>query len=69
MEQKKVDIIKRAKSDIAIIGYFKLATCDYRNWDVQEHFAMKALHRNQPEGLLIEYKINHGVYDWVITTN
>ena len=50
----------------ATARYYKIASCDYPNWDIDEHYALLVLHRNPPGGLEISYSINYGVYDWVI---
>ena len=44
----------------------KISSCDYANWDIEEHYALMALHRNPPSALILTYSINFGVYDWVI---
>ena len=69
MEEHKEQILLRAKKAIDTDGIFKLSTCDFRNWNVQEHHAMMSLYRTKPAGLHISYSINFQVFDWVITNN
>jgi hypothetical protein len=55
-------LIAEAKKE----GMTKVSTCDARHWDQQLHSGMLALHKKQPEDLLIQLNVNWGVCDWLI---
>ncbi len=56
----------KIKSEIERTGRFTLSTCDYPNWDIDQHYAMCTLQRRGIPGLHISHRVTHGVTDCVI---
>lgn len=49
--------------------YITFSTCDFKNWDKDEHYSALKLAGEWPEGYTLSYKINYGVHDWTLLKN
>lgn len=47
-------------------NYYTFSTCNYPNWNREEHFEALRLKGQWPEGYNLSYQINHGVHDWTL---
>jgi hypothetical protein len=70
LDKAKEKILLEAGRAISTRGYYKKSTVDgwFSGWNADEHHALLALHRNPPADMIIQYCIQHSVYDWTIKT-
>ena len=66
VHDKVISIIEGMEKRNKTIDY--ISTCDYRNWDVELHYAMPSIASELRElGFGVTSQVNHGVTDWTIT--
>ncbi len=63
IEAKTKEIIDRANKYPTI----KVSTCNYPNWDIQEHLLMPEIAKNlQSKGYIVTRSVSFGVTDYLI---
>ena len=67
IRKKANELIEGIRKYLDTNSVYKASTCDYANWDTNEHHAMNYLKRRTPDDLEISCSVNFGVTDWVIT--